>query len=74
MSPVDNPLASSLTTSSGGQRATGDRSPVVLRNVASWHTDRAEAARAEGRTDAAERHDTIAYRLFKEARALRGLA
>ena len=44
---------------------------IVLRNVASWHMDRCDEAIRAGNTEAADRHDAIAFRLFMQARALR---
>jgi hypothetical protein len=50
------------------------RIPFVLRNVARWHNDRADEAIRAGNKAAAERHETIAFRLFREARDLREAA
>ena len=41
-----------------------------LENCASWHMERAEMATKHGDTFAAERHDMIAFRLFREAHEL----
>lgn len=68
----DNPLASSLTNGANGSVTTGDRSPVVLCHVASWHMDCADIAKSEGKTAIADRHYMIAFGLLKEARAITG--
>lgn len=51
--------------------ATKANQATILSNVAAWHIQRVELAQKEGRQADAERHDTIAFRLFLQARALR---
>lgn len=63
---------SSLIAPASGRLTTGDQRVIVLRNVAAWHVDRHEEAARAGKTEIAERHDAIAYRLFKQARELGG--
>lgn len=43
---------------------------MQLRNCASWHIEKRDHHEAKGERTIAERHDMIAFRLFKRAREI----
>lgn len=43
-----------------------------LRNCADWHMQQSEKQERLGNKEKAERHDIIAFRLFRQARDLAG--
>jgi hypothetical protein len=46
---------------------------IRLENCGTWHVERADAALKSGQTEVAQRHDLVAFRLFRQVHELRAL-